>query len=121
MSEILTDNIAPDIKKQLVYDKEDFVHNEDTTAKEVDTLTLVVDLVKLVIKVSRSYHNDSRKVKKVRVATSTSVFLLPLLEKFEDYKKIFSEGRIPTNYFRKNLKVFQAVTAMLQEDSFKGS
>ena len=82
---------------------------------------MVVDLVRLVIKVSKSYHNDPRRVKKVRVATSTSKFLTPLLEKFEEYRKTFTDGGIPANYFKRNLKAFQMVTAMLQDESFKGS
>ena len=81
----------------------------------------MVDLVKLVIKVSRNYQNEPRKVNKIRVATSTSIFLPPLLEKFEEYKKTFTEGGIPANYFKRNLKAFQTVTAMLQDESFKGS
>ena len=99
MSEILTDNITPDIKKQLGYDQEDFSHTDDTTTKEAATLTLTIDLVKLVIKFSKNYQNDIRKVKKVRVATSTQVFLAPLLEKYKAYRKVFSEGKIPENYF----------------------
>ena len=34
MSEILTDNIVPDVKKQLGYDKDNFTHNDDTITKE---------------------------------------------------------------------------------------
>ena len=118
---ILTDNISQDVKKQLGYDTENFVHTEETKAKEVDTLMMVVDLVRLVIKVSKSYHNDPRRVKKVRVATSTSKFLTPLLEKYEEYRKTFTEGGIPANYFKRDLRAFQTVTAMLQDESFKGS
>ena len=73
-ADIHTENISQDVKKKLGHDTENFVHTEDTKAKEVDTLTMVVELVRLVIKVSKSYHNDPRRVKKVRVATSTSKF-----------------------------------------------
>ena len=120
-TDIQSDNISLDVKKRLGYDVENFVHTEDTRATEVDTLTMVVDLVRLVIKVSKSYHNDPRKVKKVRVATSTSKFLKPLLEKYEEYKKTFTEGGIPANYFKRDLTAFKTVTAMLQDESFKGS
>ena len=54
MSDILTDNITPDIKKQLGYDHEDFSHTNDTTTREASLLTLTVDLVKLVIKFSKN-------------------------------------------------------------------
>ena len=120
-ADIHTENISQDVKKRLGHDTENFVHTEETKAKEVDTLTMVVELVRLVIKVSKSYHNDPRRVKKVRVATSTSKFLTPLMEKFEEYRKTFTEGGIPANYFKRNLKAFQTVTAMLQDESFKGS
>ena len=55
------------------------------------------------------------------MATSTLKFLTPLLEKFEEYRKTFTEGRIPANYFKRNLKAFHTVTAMLLDESFKGS
>ena len=120
-ADILTDNISKDVKKQLGYDGENFSHTEESTAKEVETVTLVVELVKLVIKVSRNYQNDPMKVKKLRLATSTSIFLTPLVEKFEEYRKTFTKGRIPANYFKRNLKAFQTVLSMLQDESFKGS
>ena len=55
------------------------------------------------------------------MATSTSVFLAPLLEKYEAYRTVFSEGKIPEKYFKRNLKVYQTVAVMLLEENFKGS
>ena len=48
-------------------------------------------------------------------------YLAPLLEAYDSYKEVFSEGKIPENYFRRNLKVYQTVTMMLLEEKFKGS
>ena len=112
MLDILTENNTPDIKKQFGYN---FSHTDDTTTKEASILTLTVDLVKLVIKFTKNYQNDIRKVKKVRVSTSTSDFLLPLLKAYNSYREVFSEGKIPENYFGRNLKVYQTVATMLLE------
>ena len=58
---------------------DDFSHTNDPTTREASLLTLMLDLVKLIIKFPKNYQKGIRKVKKVRVLTSTSDFLLPLL------------------------------------------
>ena len=84
MADILKDNIVKDIQRKIGLDQENFITTEDTSAKEAELITLTVNLVLGVIKVARGYRNSDRMVRKVRLSTTTSTTLVPLLDAYRD-------------------------------------
>ena len=94
---------------------------DDSTSQEAELLTLTVNLVQGVIRLSKGFQNNDRKIKKVRTSTSNSTTLAPLLETYGVYKEQFTEGLIPENYFRKPIKAYKVISMMLLEGKFTGS
>ena len=97
MTDIQKDNIVADIKKRTGSDQEGFSPTEVSTAKEAELLTLTINLVLGVIRLSKGFQNNDRKIKKVRVATSNFISLAPLLETYRVYEEQVVEGQIPEN------------------------
>ena len=79
MTDIHKDNIVADIKKRTGSGQEGFTPTEESTAQEAELLTLTVKLVQGVIRLSKGFQSNNWKIKKVRVSTSNSTSLAPLL------------------------------------------
>ena len=121
MADIHKDNIVADIKRKTGSDQDGFTPTDGSTTQEAELLTLTVNLVQGVIRLSKGFQNNNRKIKKVRTSTSTSTTLVPMLETYRVYKEQFTEGLIPENYFRKPIKAYKVISTMLLEGKFTGS
>ena len=121
MVDVNKENIVADIKRLTGSDQDGFNSTEESTAKEAELVTLSIQLVQGVIRLSKGFQNNERKIKKVRVSTSNSASLAPLLETYRVYREQVGEGQIPDTFYRKPIKAYKVISSMLLEGKFSGS
>ena len=121
MVDVNKENIVADIKKQTGSDQDGFIPTTESTANEAELVTLSIELVQGVIRLSKGFQNNELKIKKVRVSTSNSASLAPLLETYRVYKERVGEGQIPDTFYRRPIKAYRVITTMLLEGKFSGS
>ena len=121
VTDINKENIVADIKRLMGSDQEGFSPTEESTAKEAELLTLSVKLVQRVIRLSKGFQNNERKIRKVRVSTSNSASLAPLRETYRVYKEQVAEGLKPEGYYSKPIKAYKVISSMLWKGKLTGS
>ena len=121
ISDINKEAIILDIKKVIGSDKEDFVPSTASTEKETELVTLSIELVQGVIQLSKNFQHQVQKIKKVRVTTSNSKYLAPLLKTYSVYKEQVGEGQIPDTYYQKPQRAYKTIATMLKDGKFSGS
>ena len=121
ISDINKEAIILDVKKVNGSDKEDFVPSTATTEKETELVSLSIELVQGVIQLSKNFQHQVQKIKKVRVTTSNSKYLAPLLKTYSVYKEQVGEGQIPDTYYQKPQRAYKTIATMLKDGKFSGS
>ena len=121
MVDINKESIVADIKRHTRSDQDGFSPTTESTEKEVELVTLSIELVQGVIWLSKNFQHQVPKIKKVTVATSNSKYLAPLLKTYRVYKEQVGEGQIPDTYYRRPLKAYKVITTMLLDGKFSGS
>ena len=121
MTEVNKDAIILEVKKVTGSDQEDFVPSTASAEKEAELVSLSIELTQGVIKLSKNFQHNIGKIKKVRVSTSNSKYLAPLLETYRVYREQVGEGQIPDAFYSKPLRSFKTISTMLQDGKFQGS